>query len=614
MYCFNSRCPKPQNPEKSRFCQSCGARLLLGDRYRGFSSLGSGNSSRTVLGLDTHQLLDPRCIVKGFAAPDEADDSQVERFRQEAARLAVISEHPQLPDLLAYFERDYPEGETALHRQQFVVQEFVDGRNLLKQLSDEGTFDEAQILQLLRDVLPVLQFLHDHQIIHRDVKPANLIRRSSDETLMLVDYGAVKVSTQSVLGKTGTVMGSAEYAAPEQLIGKAVFASDLYGLGVTCIHLLTGLRPFELYNSATGIWFWQSAAGTVSNRLSTVIDKLLQATLNQRYSSAAQVLNDLDMTSALICPPVSPSKAIAQFQPPPPQTWEETCTLTHPAGVEVNALIVDPTHNILISGSNDGAVNLWDVAEQRHLTRLIETQGAIAALALSPDTNTIATGSWDDTLKVWNRQGELLHTLTEHQADVTCVAIHPSGQHLLSGSRDKTLYGWDLQTGQSVFCFKGHKAAIEAIAISPDGQFVASGDAQGSVKIWHWNTKELLRTLPKHAATIGAIILHPKLPLIVTSGWDMAVQVRNLHTGGVQHTLTGHLLPVTSASFSPDGKTIATGSHDTTIKLWDLDQGTLLSTLTGHTAAVEAIAFLPENALASASKDGTIKLWHRQNN
>ncbi len=583
----------------------------MGDRYRGFSALGGGNSSRTFLALDTKQLLDPRRIVKAFTQAD--DEVAAEKLRREVAQLAVISEHPQLPDLLAYFERD---------RQQFVVQEFVEGRHLLHQLAEEGCWDEAQILQLLREVLPVLQFLHDHQIIHRDVKPANLIRRGNGK-LVLVDYGAAKVTSQSTLGKTGTVMGSAEYAAPEQLIGKAVFASDLYGLGVTCIHLLTGLNPFDLYNSAVGAWFWRSAAGEVSDRLTKVIDKLLQSSLSQRYGSAAQVLKDLDMVSALVSPSVSPAEAMAQFQSAPNQQWD-AYTFTPPIAppqAGMNALVFDPIHQVLISGDNKGTVNLWNITNQEHLQTLIENQqalqshsspGAIATLALSPDGEVVAAGGWDDAVRVWNRQtGQLLHTLSGHRADVTCIVMHPNGQHVISGSRDKTIQLWDWQTGESLLCFKGHKAAVEAIALSVNGQRLASGDAQGAVKIWHLGTQELLRTLPSHAAAIGAIALHPDNETVISSGWDMAVQVRNLRTGGVKHLLKGHLLPVTSLSISPDGKTLATGSHDSTIKLWDLSQGKLISTLTGHTAAVEAIAFLSDEVIASGSQDGTIRVWRK---
>ena len=107
---------------------------------------------------------------------------------------------------------------------------------------------------MLTDLLPVLERVYDVQVIHRDIKPQNIIRRRRDRRLVLVDFGAVKVATQTALAKTGTSIGSAEYAAPEQIRGKPTFASDLYALGATCVHLLTQMSPFQLYRNYQGCW------------------------------------------------------------------------------------------------------------------------------------------------------------------------------------------------------------------------------------------------------------------------------------------------------------------------------------------------------------------------
>src|SRR5687768_3155703 len=100
-YCLNPRCHQPSNPEKTNFCQNCGQRLRLGDRYSAYQPLGQGNSSRTFLGMDTRQFLDPRCVLKEFPMGNDADT-----LRQQTARLAELAAHPQIPDVLAYFERD----------------------------------------------------------------------------------------------------------------------------------------------------------------------------------------------------------------------------------------------------------------------------------------------------------------------------------------------------------------------------------------------------------------------------------------------------------------------------------------------------------------------------
>ncbi|NJL85368.1 MAG: protein kinase [Leptolyngbyaceae cyanobacterium SM1_1_3] len=130
------------------------------------------------------------------------------------------------------------------------MQEFIQGPNLEIKLQRQGVFDEAQIRALLEQILSVLVFVHQAQVIHRDIKPENILYVESTHTYFLVDFGASKYADVETLKQTGTVIGSAGYAAPEQMLGQAGFASDLYSLGVTCIHLLTGQHPLICTQSA----------------------------------------------------------------------------------------------------------------------------------------------------------------------------------------------------------------------------------------------------------------------------------------------------------------------------------------------------------------------------
>ncbi len=609
-YCLNPSCPRPQNPDGAKFCQNCGKRLLLGDRYRAFSSLGSGSASQTFLGLDTHQLINPRCIIKAFATGERAD-----AFRQEVVQLAALSEHPQIPELLAYFERE---------QRQYLVQEFVGGRSLLQQLNEEGPLEEAQIVQMLGELLPLLQFLHEHQIIHRGIKPTSLIRRASnrlhsdglqsDGLLVLVDFGAVKRVTKSGLAKTGTVIGSAEYTAPEQLMGKAVFASDLYSVGVTCIHLLTGLRPFDLFHSASGTWIWQSVAGPVSEPLSHILDRLLQDSVRLRYESAAEVLQALKplglVTPAMPLSIPSPKPDLAQ-----PDFSEWHCVLTLTASAAVGALAIAPTGNLMASGGSEPVIQLWDLSPdlspETAISELEGHQQAIASLAISPDGQTLASGSWDRTVKLWDlATGKLLHTLTGHSQVVMAVAIYTetSGrQTVISGSRDRTLRLWDLETGDLMQTFASG-SAVESLALSGDVPLLASGAVDGTVKIWHLGTRELLRTLSGHAAAVNAVALSGSSTLISGSS-DTMLKRRHVNTGGIQNSWSGHLLPIGAIALHPQRQLLASGSHDTTLKLWDPHQGKLLQTLTDHNSAIETIAFGPRGDLVSGSRDRTLKIW-----
>ncbi len=135
----------------------------------------------------------------------------------------------------------------AVDSRQYLVQEFIQGETLQQELDNRGIFNESQIRELLIDLLSVLQFVHNNNLIHRDIKPENIMRRETDKKLVLVDFGASKIMPKTQRRTvTGTVIGSAEYCAPEQSMGKAKLASDLYSLGVVCLHLLTRMSPFDL--------------------------------------------------------------------------------------------------------------------------------------------------------------------------------------------------------------------------------------------------------------------------------------------------------------------------------------------------------------------------------
>lgn len=287
-YCLNPACSSPQNPDSSEVCR-CGARLRLGDRYIAMKSIGQGGFGRTFLAVDTATAEKSLCVIKQFFPAVRANPKAAELFRQEALRLKELGHHPQIPNLLDYLEQD---------GQQYLVQEFVDGQNLEQELSDRGAFSELEIRQLLLDLLPVVQFMHDHKVIHRDIKPANIIRRDLDNKLVLVDMGAAKYATGTAIAKTGTVIGSAEYTAPEQTRGKAVFASDIYSLGTTCIHLLTQMSPFDLFDGSDDRWIWRYYLDQpVSNSIASVLDRMLQSATKRRYRSAHEVLQDFYHTN-----------------------------------------------------------------------------------------------------------------------------------------------------------------------------------------------------------------------------------------------------------------------------------------------------------------------------
>jgi serine/threonine protein kinase len=314
-YCLVPGCDRPHNPDNNRICQSCGAQLLLKERYRAIQPLGRGGFGRTFLAVDEDIPSRPSCVIKQLCLSEpnpQAYCKAVELFHEEAMRLDQLGIHPQIPDLLGHFEHN---------RLLYLVQEYIEGQTLAEEVQSQGTFSELQVQQLLQDLLPVLQFIHDRNVIHRDIKPANIIRRQRDRSLVLIDFGIAKMLTSLSTIRTGTIVGSPEYMAPEQNRGKSLPASDLYSLGVVCLHLLTHRSPFDLFDLEQDRWNWRQflPVGTrVSRHLGSILDQLLQAALSQRFQSANQVLQALQHSTLSVVGTQSQPVSIAPEASPDP--------------------------------------------------------------------------------------------------------------------------------------------------------------------------------------------------------------------------------------------------------------------------------------------------------
>ncbi|MEL6578258.1 MAG: bifunctional serine/threonine-protein kinase/formylglycine-generating enzyme family protein [Cyanobacteria bacterium J06621_12] len=282
--CLNPDCLH-SNIHNHELCERCGAQLLLMNRYRAVSLLGQGSFGRTFLAIDELKPSKPRCVIKQFLPEvkgKKAIAKATELFEREAARLDELGQHEQIPGLLAFFDQE---------ERKYLIQEYIDGHDLLKVLSKEGSFNQQQIKELLNDLLDVLKFVHQNNIIHRDIKPENIIRRKQDGKLVLVDFGAAKSALANSSSQSNTIIGSACYVAPEQAAGKPKFASDLYSLGATCLHLLTNIEPLSLFNTEEGEWNWRSHLqdNEIDYELSHVLDRLVEGATNRRFQSVEQV-------------------------------------------------------------------------------------------------------------------------------------------------------------------------------------------------------------------------------------------------------------------------------------------------------------------------------------
>jgi serine/threonine protein kinase len=258
------------------------------------------------LAIDADLPSRPSCVIQQLWLSNldaQTASTAMELFCRGAVQLDTLGAHPQIPQLLAHFE----------HNQLlYLVREYIEGQTLAEEIATQRPWRESQVRQFLLELLPVLQFIHDRQAIHGDIKPAHIIRRQGDRRLMLIDFGMVQCSTGLISLQPGLLGGCPEYLAPEQQRGQAVPASDLYSLGVVCLQLLINRSPFDLFDGEQDCWNWRDALpqfARISHRLGVILDRLLQRGLSQRFQSAQQVLQALEDDSLTVATGTGPSLA-----------------------------------------------------------------------------------------------------------------------------------------------------------------------------------------------------------------------------------------------------------------------------------------------------------------
>jgi WD40 repeat protein len=247
---------------------------------------------------------------------------------------------------------------------------------------------------------------------------------------------------------------------------------------------------------------------------------------------------------------------------------------------------------------------------------------SVTSIAWSPDGSYLASGSYGETIRVWNPKTEkVLRTLKGHTVRVTSIAWSPDGSYLASGSNRKMIWVWNPETGQELHTLRGHSDWVRSIAWSPDGSYLASGSADETIRVWEHNdeanTWKNLRTLKAHTGWVTSIAWSPKGRYLASGSGsllgDHTVRIWNAETGQELHTLRGHTGSVTSIAWSDDGNLLASGSNDRTIRVWKFDNEFNIEkaqVLSGHALGVSSVVFRGDQ-LISGSFDGTLLFWNR---
>ncbi|MDZ7963074.1 MAG: IMS domain-containing protein [Aulosira sp. DedQUE10] len=343
---------------------------LLNNRYQVLRVVGSGGFGETFLAEDIQMPSSRRCVIKQLKPV--ANNPQVyqlvqQRFQQEAAILEELGDRShQIPKLYAYFVEN---------GQFYLVQEYIEGHTLTQIIQQQGLLSEGAVKDILINILPVLEFVHSKRIVHRDIKPDNIILRFADNKPILIDFGAVKVSMGTIMTNSGNssqsiVIGTPGFMPMEQSVGRPVFSSDLYSLALTAIYLLTGKLPSEFpTDPGTGDILWRNLAFNISPDFAAVLDKAIQQSPRDRYLSARDMLAALQtqnlptvpiLNPTLITTPTAPVYVSTptvvsppqQYQPPtpPPSPYPNPPVSSQGLGTWQQGVIIGGAIGIVVVG------------------------------------------------------------------------------------------------------------------------------------------------------------------------------------------------------------------------------------------------------------------------
>ncbi len=631
---------------------------IVGGCYQLIEQIGRGGFGETYLAKNLRQFGN-RCLVKHLKPINQSSETfEIAKnlFEKEARILLEIgNNHDQIPSLLAYF----PE-----NKNFYLVQEFIEGHELSQELVERQPWSESAVIKLLEEILLPLAFLHHRPqpIIHRDLKPSNLMRRASDNKIVLIDFGAIKeLAVTEILnkqGKTRTTMaiGSPGYMPAEQRHGHPQLSSDVYAVGIIAIKALTGLHPDDFDRDAEGEIVLPEQT-SISIEFNAILRKMVRYYHKDRYYSsvvALEAIRKFQQNSQII-------QKTNHINEEDIDRLTNNSSVVHPSSHKQQTLSIveNDIYNSIASNAptvvpedssprnpvetkpfkvnhTEAVSNISQEKKPLSRRKILKYVGvAVAIIALTTigteilelfkstkevDTRPIISNpitkdreltTEANSLNSLNFQIELIKNFqTNSSEEVWSLAISPNKKIIASGNNKGRIDIYDRNTGKIKNSLGKHENVIRSLVFRPETNNLIVGDGDGIIKIWNLETSKLEQQLQGHLGSVWSLAISPDGQTLVSSGEDKTIRIWNLKTGEQTNISFAHSARVFSLAFTPDGQMFASSSADNKIKIWDANNGRLLKSLSGHQNAVRSIAITPNGKyLVSGSWDKTVKIW-----
>jgi serine/threonine protein kinase len=605
--------------------------------------LGRGGMGVVLEAFDTRLQ---RNVALKVLDPDLAgDELSRQRFCREARAAASITHE----NVVAVHQVE-KSGENGL---PYLVMQLIAGESLDERLSRDKKLSLREILRISAQVAHGLAAAYSHGLIHRDVKPGNVLLESSHDRVKLTDFGLARVADDVKLTRTGFVSGTPLYMAPESAMGEeADHRSDLFSLGAIMYEMCTGQPPFT-GNSALAILKQitdtqhrpvRELNPEIPEWLSETIDRLLAKKPEDRIQSATHLAELLDFQLALMktsedVPTICRDEAERQVKrsrrtatliaigfllvglvggvlianrPNPIGTLTssaEPIALLSASSGSVWSVAFDPSGPSVAMAVEDGSVRLWDLPTKSVKSTFKAHRGAVWASKFAYHADLLATAGDDGLVKLWQTSHTEPFKTFKHSNSVRSIGFSHDDRTLFAGDRDGVLRAWAIDADQPLLETQ-QPSAIYTIAVSPNDASLATAGNDSTIRLWNAKDLTLKLQMTGHSGPIYGLSFNNDGSRLASSGWDKLVRVWDANSGLLIKSWDGKGADIWGVAFSPDGATLATGGYDGAVKLWEAETGSLLSTFVGHKVAVHTVAFNQDGKLlASGGRDGAVRIW-----